>query len=165
MSSSKIKTSLKSANGLTAPSKHPTGVQNPTVTLKIQVRSKWKNKKKQPQSFSVFQVSPSNQNTPAKITRRAGCGFSALTHSHTHTHMSHHTPSLTVSATYVGRQTCTHTHKYTHMPPYCLLLRGSSPHSSVIHIRKIEYSCTPADTLQLAALRVSPDLSSVTSDL
>lgn len=58
-----------------------------------------------------------------------------------------------------------HTHKYTHMPPYCLLLRGSSPHSSVIHIRKIEYSCTPADTLQLAALRVSPDLSSVTSDL
>lgn len=56
-------------------------------------------------------------------------------------------------------------HVHTHTRRLIASLRGNTPHSSVIHIRKLEYSCTPASTLQLPAVRVFPDLSSVTSDL
>lgn len=44
----------------------------------------------------------------------------------------------------------THTHTHSLIPPYCLIFREDTSHSSVIHIRKREYSCThPVCTLQL----------------
>lgn len=108
MSSSEIKTSLKSANGLTAPSKHPTGVQNPTVTLKIQVRSKWKNKK----TATVLQRLPGQPLKSKQTGRNHSTGRMWLLCSHTLTHTHTYEPSNTVINSVSN--ICWQTNMYTH---------------------------------------------------